>query len=257
MNTTKGSSQASKAVTTNSAGTTLVYFTRFCSDPLNQTSISANTWNYVFGAQQSNTGMNFPIGAGSGSQSLSYVIAYVWRPSTGAKVSDIFDSASNADFGISGAATTSEVSYSLTFGGSAVTCQVGDIICFEVSIFFNPSAGSKTGTFYYDGTTDPSTTDGTAVSSAASYIETPQTIAFSGGGGPQNITKSLTETIAITESPALKRTMTKVRAPATESINLSGTVLRLVAKVRSNTENTNLVGTLSRIRGVVRNRWSR
>ena len=182
--------QVSKAITINIGTARTTYFTRFCSQPLNTTSISANTWNYSFAAQQSATAMQFPTITGT--TNPIRICCYVWRPSTNSKVGDILNANSNSDFG-STAATTLKCTFG-TFAGSAVTCQAGDIICLEVIFLYTPTTASKTGTYYYDGNTE-NAGDGVVVSNHATYIETPQTLTFS------VVSRAIpTETVSISES---------------------------------------------------------
>lgn len=183
MDTTIGTAQASKAITVNIGTQRVSYFTRFCSQPLNQTSISANTWNYAYAAQQSATTMQFTTPTGT--SNAIKITCYVWRPSNGSKVGDILIGDSTANFGVT--ASTLEKSTIGTFAGSAVTCQVNDIICMEIIFQYTPTTGSKTGTFYYDGTTETNN-DGTTVSNHASYIETPESLSFvSAAAIPQTV----------------------------------------------------------------------
>lgn len=173
MNTTIGTAQTSNALTT--AGTTSVqnqYFTRFVSFPINTTSVAANTWTYNFAGTTSNVNANFPVSAGP---NPVHVHCYIWRPSTGAKVGTILDGDSNDDYD-EGATALTIYCYHGTFAGTAVTCQAGDVIIFEVWFAITQNNTTvRTNTFYYDGTT-ANTTGGSVVSNHASFIETPQTI---------------------------------------------------------------------------------
>jgi|GEM_PF-4660461 len=178
MDTTIGTSQASIVfVQNNIASAQNYYFTRFVSDPLSGiSSITAQTWTYNFAAAESSASANFPLSS-IGSVRIT---AYVWRPGTQTKVGDILD-------GISAAAQVQEGtagaqrSHNATFTGSAVASVAdGDVICFEVwfQITQTGTAGPYTDTFYYDGTT-VTTSENTTVSNHASFLETPQTLAFS------------------------------------------------------------------------------
>jgi hypothetical protein len=196
MDDNKGAGpQTSKAITINIGTARTTYFTRFCSLPLKAGTISANTWNYSFAAQQSATAMQFPTVTGT--TNPVRICAYVWRPSTNAKVGDILNANSNSDFG-STAATTLKCTFG-TFAGSAVTAQAGDIICVEIIFLYTPTTGSKTGTYFYDGNTE-NTGDGIVVSNHATYIETPQTLAFSA------VQRSAAETASISDSAAIRMT---------------------------------------------------
>jgi len=194
MNTTIGTTQTSKSLSATSANVKQ-YFTRFVSDTLNSNqTINANTWNFAFANSEALANGNFPrSGAGA-----VYVVVYVWRPSNGTKVGNILDGASDASTFAEPSATGTEKSNFGTFTGSSVTALSGDVICQE--IYFTPSPSqASTNIYYYDGTTETNNTN-TTVSNHASYIETPQTLTF--GAGSNNVTKSLTETITVSDSLA-------------------------------------------------------
>jgi hypothetical protein len=245
MNITIGTSEANKAITVNVTGARVTYFTRFVSLPLNQTSIAANTWDYSFAAQQNSTALNFPTPSGAANQTVR-IMCYVWRPSNGTKIGNILDGTSVANFG--SLATTTKKATTGTFAGSAVTCAVGDIICFEVIFTYSTASGSKTGTYYYDGTAE-TLTDGTVVTSHATFINTPETIAFTGGAN--NITIAVpTQTVSVSES--LTPTRNKIRTTATQTTTISETPTRLAAKNRALATQTTTVSEPSLVR--VRNK---
>jgi len=179
MDTTIGTAQTSKALTSLAqTAAQVIYFTRFCSAPLNQTSIAANTWNWVAATSEASTTGNFPAANARN-------VVYVWRPSSGTKVGNIFDGAGNNP----GAGTTTERAVVSTFSGSALTVQVGDIICCELVFTVSQStAVARTMTVFYDGTAETNT-DGTITSNQASYINTPETISF--GAGAQTYTRNI------------------------------------------------------------------
>lgn len=191
MNTTIGSSQTSKAQVTVDDLSRQYYFTRFVSEGLNQPSISANTWTYNFSAKaqpSAPTRGNFPV---DGNDKSVRVVCYVWRPGTG-KIGDILDGNSAAT--VDEPSDNIEVSHHVTFSGSAVSSiQNGDVIAFEVWFVIDPLGGATpaTMTFYYDGTT-VNTTDNSTVSNHASFIETPENLAFLASSG--NMTNSNTKT---------------------------------------------------------------
>lgn len=182
MDTTIGSSQASKALTTkNTSSAQNDYYTRFCSSPMSITSLSADTWNYTFAAFSSQyTLANFPVTAANSNLPVNITL-YVWRPSNGTKIATILDGNSNNTFGYGGAAS-SEVSFTGTFAGSAVSFAANDILCFEVYFHITQALTiHPTDTFYYDGSVETNT-NGTATTNQASYIESPNnTITFGGG----------------------------------------------------------------------------
>jgi len=173
MDTDKGRLQISKSLSATS-GNTKQYFTRFVSPGLNQTSIAANTWNFAFACNTNIATSNFPVTADLGTQ--VHVTVYVWRPSTGAKVADIFDGTSSGTTFAEPSALSTIKSEFGTFTGSAVTCQIGDVICQEIYFSCAPTQAA-TNLYYYDGTTETNNTN-TTVTNHASYIETPETLSF-------------------------------------------------------------------------------
>lgn len=187
MDTTIGVSQTSTSIVSSSTAAQNMYFCRFVSPTLNQTSIAANTWTYNFAAGCPGTADNFPTSAFSGG--TVYACCYVWRTSTQTKIGTIRDGITaggckNAGFN---GGETSEFD---TFSGSALSSlQTGnDVIIFEVWFQITPSITGNTDSFYFDGTTETNVT-GNLVSNSASYISTPETIAFGGGGGGTNMTE--------------------------------------------------------------------
>jgi hypothetical protein len=103
---------------------------------------------------------------------------YVWRPTTGTKVSSIFDTDSSIHTGV-GIIPYSESSIKVTYAGSAIsTASIDDVLCLEIQ-YGNCGDAFLNLTMYTDGTT-VTTTDNTPVSNHASYIETPEDVAFSG-----------------------------------------------------------------------------
>jgi len=175
MDTNIGVSQSSLSLTS-SGGTTLknYYFTKFISDPLNQTSIAANTWSYNFAASETGATANFPC---SGTN-VVYVCLYVWRPSTGTKIATILDGNSVSGY-VEPSSVASEKVMTGTFTGAAATIAVGDVLVFEVWFQVTQAAPQVAiDQFYYDGTTESITANQT-VSSHAAYISTPGTLDFS------------------------------------------------------------------------------
>lgn len=170
MNTTIGTAQASKAIVFNEPSTARAYFTRFVSEPLSTTSISANTWTLNFAGLEQDISFEFPNNGGS----TITLTVYVWRPSTGSKVGDIINTAAGGS-GFT-EVTTNERSVHGTFSGSAVTCQAGDVICIEMYFNMTDIGGTSANDqciIYYDGTTVNTVAD-QAVSNHASFLETPQ-----------------------------------------------------------------------------------
>ena len=152
MDTTAGSSGVSKSITTNAVTSAQnLYFTKFVSPALGAQTISANTWTYYFGAQQSNAAANFPT---SGINAAVRVCIYLWRPSTGAKVGNILDGNSTASFWEPQSPGAQFPCGPGNFSGSSVVAQDGDVIIQE--IWFTVTQGgatARTDIFYYDGTT--------------------------------------------------------------------------------------------------------
>lgn len=177
MNTTIGTGQVTVSANL-SISTTVqtVYVTRFISDVLGQTSIAANTWTINQAYQRPGNNINWP------NNPVQSVI-YVWRPSTGAKVSNIIDSSSSPTQSLSGTSMRTKV---FTVSGSAVTCQTGDVIVFEsfTSVSRAISSGSELCVYGFDGTT-VQTANNTNVTNHAAFIETPENITF--GLAPSSI----------------------------------------------------------------------
>jgi hypothetical protein len=91
MDTFIGTTQATLTIaSTGDTNAHNYYFSRFISNPLNQSGVAANTWSYNFAAYESNAAANFPC---SGTSTV-YVNCYVWRPSNQSKVGTILDGAS-------------------------------------------------------------------------------------------------------------------------------------------------------------------
>ena len=173
MDTNKGSSQTSIAITTiATTASETYYFAKWLSPPLYQSSIAANTWTLNYAIAESSLSANF-IGVSS-----CYI--YVWRPSNATNVGVI---ASNLT-GSGEAEPTSintEMFENETISGSAVSgVQWGDVIIFELwSRVTQASATAFTDTFYFDGSTENTGTSGTTtVSDQASYISTPENLSF-------------------------------------------------------------------------------
>jgi hypothetical protein len=193
MDTTIGVAQAtlSYANTTNTGANSIRYVSKFVSAPLDQTSIALNTWRYNFAAKLSRLIDDYPC---NDTSKKVPICVYVWRPSTGAKVGNIFDTNSTSVYSDLGSfspslSTTSETSEDGTFSGSAVAgVQTGDVIIFEVWInVYTRDSISTTLSWFYDGTVETLTT-GTTVSDQASFLETPENLVFA-GAGPASINR--------------------------------------------------------------------
>lgn len=176
MDTVKGSAQTSisKAITC-SVSNAPTFVAKFVSPPLNLTTISANTWTTFGAVAQSNSNAYWWTGTSDG-----YVpqTMYVWRPSGGgSKVGNVFDAASTFQTNTNGPPANQEYTSELQFTGSAVTCQVGDVLIYEVWGRIDSNNQNYTYYYYLDGTVVP-TQDQVSASNCASYISTPQTLAF-------------------------------------------------------------------------------
>lgn len=158
MSTTIGTSQQSIAITTGGSSG-YIYWGRWVSDVISQTSIAANTWTFSFGYDSF-----------WGSSDVGVVAnIFVWRPTTTTKIGTISDTSTSQSF------STTETGYKLTLTGSAVSSITSgtDVLCVE--FLGNTSLGGGSAHFYYDGTTVV-TTNNTSASSVASYIETPEDV---------------------------------------------------------------------------------
>lgn len=235
MNTSIGTAQTSVTGTSANATDRIVYITKFISQPLVTTSISANTWTLNFAYKIANsTNQTAPVREATGNPKYNVMplTCYVWRPSTGAKVGNIIDADSagtSGEFHDCSQTGTSELVEQGTFSGSAVTATAGDVIVLEAWIYSTDStARANAINWYYDGTT-ANTTNESVVSNHASFLESPQAITFSTGSN--NIAKTLTETVTIGATVPTKLKGSK--RTATETIAISSTPTTLAAKKRS------------------------
>jgi hypothetical protein len=193
MNTTIGTGQQSVSGTSGSNGQ--YYVTKFVSETLGITSLSANTWtvNVALGATGGG-GATIIWPSDSSTNGKLRVCAYVWRPGTGAKVANIFDTDVSRT---TTTGTATEKSQNITVSGAAVTCQVGDVIIFEMW-----HGAWLTGTFtftgFFDGTT-VTTTDNTNVTNHASFIQTPQDNLFTAPTTAMTVTAKEVNTHLITK----------------------------------------------------------
>ncbi len=191
LSKTKGSSQTSIQITSTATNATKSYYvTKFISDPLEAQTITAETWDFRLGIAESNSNMNL-LG-------INPVELYVWRPSTGALVNYISDSATLTGFAEPSAINTNKLNKG-TVSGSSVTVQEGDVIIFE--LWFRLTQGTSTAynaTAYFDGTTEyVSDASNTTVSDIASYIETPQDLTFTTDAPPEPIQMTLVQSSLI------------------------------------------------------------
>lgn len=198
MNITIGTSQVqldfiSNAVRSDAFG----YVSKWISPNLNQSGLAANTWRWNFAAKIS---AGAPINAypTPSANDRVPICVYVWRPSTGAKVGDIFDSNTTAatyyDIGFEN--NLNEVVQDGTFTGTAVAgTAVNDVIVVEAWVRLDAvSTTSTTCSIFYDGTTVSTAASGTTVSNHASFLETPENLSFVTGGAPIDMTQSAAKT---------------------------------------------------------------
>lgn len=213
MDTSVGSSQTSKAASI-SVTNSKVYFTRFCTPTMTNTSLSADTWTFSFATMQSSVSLYFPYNT---TGNATYICLYVWNPSNGTKVATILDANSGSSH--SNVSQLVEQAWSVTFSGSAVASMpAGCILCFEAYFYQNTYSTNGTGTFYYDGTTEASTTTN------AAYLSTPtNTITF----GPSNQTYNIPipDTVSLTES-VKKKSMQVGTGGILETVSLGTETLK-------------------------------
>lgn len=129
---------------------------------------------------------------------------YVWRPSTGAKVGTLQDSA-GAHGGTEGG-TGETVTHITGITSSGVSASDGDVVICELWSYTSQSmASSYTATVYYDGTTE-NTTEDASVSDHASYLELAETLTFQ---------QAITGTASITQADNT--------ASSTGTVDIAGT----------------------------------
>ena len=230
MNTSIGASQTSLA-NASQADTNAndYYIARWVSPIIWQGTISANTWDYKCAMQESNANANFPRnGAGA-----LYVNCYVWNLRTGTKTGTILDGATAADGEEAG---TSETLIECTFTGAAVSgIESGQcVIVFEAWARTTQGNGtSRTQTFYFDGTTESST------STNAAFIGTPENLQFSQTAGNASIIEAGFTGIASTAnttqywSPAGRITVTTTEAEVQIPIRYAGTLKMFQVRLES------------------------
>jgi hypothetical protein len=178
MHPIKGTAVVNLTKNLTATGSQNAYFTKFVSPTINTavtgTTISANTWDYVFSAMENQLTMNFPC---TGATQTTYVNCYVWETSNGTKLGTILDGNSTANYDEPTSAGT-QTWIKGTFTGSAVNSVTSTcVIIMEIWFVFNPTVTSDTLFFYYDGKVETTADNGTNTD-AASYISTPQDITY-------------------------------------------------------------------------------
>lgn len=156
------------ATSPNNAGATShQWWRRFLSAPLAAQTIASAGWTFAGAATDS-------LAPDTDNPDFDCAL-FVWRPSTGAQVGQVFGS------GLGNVWVTAETGESGTpVGGADVTCQNGDILVLEV-LCDTAGNGTANNTIFYDGTTDPA--NGVAISSAASFLLAPAPITMLGNFG--------------------------------------------------------------------------
>lgn len=198
MDITIGTSQTSLGfVNTVLRSDAFGYVSKWVSPNLNQTGLAANTWTWNFAAKITNAAAINAYPTPSANDRVP-ICVYVWRPSTGAKVGDIFDSntTSTTYYDIGFENNLNEVNQHGTFTGTAVSgTAVNDVIVLEAWVRLDAvTTTSTTCSIYYDGTTVNTSASGTTVSNHASFLETPENLSFVTGGAPIDMTQSAAKT---------------------------------------------------------------
>lgn len=248
MNTTIGSAATQLNISSTNSTRTL-YYTKFVSPLIYQTSIAANTWVYAFAAVEANLSCNFPV---NGTNKAVNVNIYVWRPSTGAKVGTILDGATAATVDEQASAGGSGVGHVVNCTGSSVAGLTSGDAVIIIEIWFASVASTIAGNgqqFTFDGATTITENGTSSMDTAASYIETPENLSLSAAGNA--ITKSLTETVTVSET--VTNVEAKIRS-ISQTITIGETPVRLAAKNRPLPTQTIAVAesSLVRIKGIVK-----
>lgn len=227
MDNTIGASEASITLSSiNNTSANDYYFTKFVSWGLTGISaINAGIWRYGFAASESNANANFPVGAAN---SPVYLNVYVWRPSSQTVVGTIIDGNTFSQLAEPASTNSERSMYCLFQGADVASVSDDDVIICEV--WFRVTQGASTAyndIFYFDGTTETNTVN-TVVTTHASYISTWQTLTFL----KKAVAALPTETVTISESPAVARLKNSMRALPTETVSSSESVSRISAKWR-------------------------
>jgi len=197
---TPGAAQTS-AVATAAANTSTqtLQLRRYVSRPLAaRTFANADgNWTWDYAALESNT--NHKAGF--------QINVYGWRPSTGAQVGT-----GGLVIGTAAPTTTAEAHYNAAagWGGTSLTIQDGDVLVFEITDNFTQSMGTAyPSTYFYNGTTDASTTN------AASYITPPSALTLF-SGAPTSLVAAPRRNMAglITRMSRLTRRRSGIWVPA-------------------------------------------
>jgi hypothetical protein len=177
LSTTIGTGQTSKAGS--SLGqTTQQYggFGAWCSAPLDvDQTVGGGTVTVNIAVAESNTNMNLGENASSGRWEIRI---YLYRPSSSSVVGNVVVINTSWNTTEPSAANTEKVIHG-TCASNAQSALAGDVIAVELSVRHSQGmSNSYTGTIYYDGTTENTTTN-TTVSNHASFVELTENITFS------------------------------------------------------------------------------
>jgi hypothetical protein len=173
LSTTIGTTQTSSTGTTVAQTITAQtpFMAYFCSPPIDANVTISGTFGINIAVAESNTNVNL---------TSFHPHIYVWRPSTNALVGTLYPTTTELFFTEPAASTETVANFTNIINVTSVSALVGDVIICE--IWFKHVQGmatSYTTTFYYDGTTE-NTTSGTTVSNHASFVEFSTNITFTG-----------------------------------------------------------------------------
>lgn len=162
---------------------------------------------------------------------------YIWRPSTGAKVGVILDSAATSLGGTEGG-TGQTVTHITGISSSAVSAAANDVVIVEIwGAFTQSMATSYSATFFYDGTTE-NTTENASVTNHASYIEFAENIPY-----PVEVTVALTEeavddTASISVDPIVSTSLAISESVGADTVVITAETVPLYADVIINVTET-------------------
>lgn len=149
---------------------------------------------------------------------------YVWRPSTGSKVGNLFSGIMPSGSEPT-AANSEQVTHNAAITSSGVAAADGDVIVCEVwGRHGQADAVARTCTFYYDGTTE-NVTENAVVSNHASYLELAETLSFQ----PTSVAAADTLTPNLTEASAslgLLARVDTITPSLADSVSLSSLLAR-------------------------------
>jgi hypothetical protein len=173
MTPTPGLLQQALGITTQSGNGVFYYFMRsiFMSQPLDGAqTVGGGSMTVNVAHSQTNTLANFQAGGYN---------VYVWRPSTSTVVGYVIDGGTARNGSSPTAANSIQALHQSGISTSAISAADGDHVVCEIWGSHSRSGmpASYGGTFYFDGTTE-NTTTGTVVTSHASFLELNETLAF-------------------------------------------------------------------------------